>query len=168
MRWIYFISVFLHILSAITWIGGMLFLTLVVVPVTRAELFRPLSAKLLHFSGVRFRTIGWICLITLVLTGLLNLHFRGVHWADAWNPAFWRSYFGHILLIKISMVAIILIISALHDFWIGPGATEMMQQQNPPAKLKTFRRAASWIGRINLILALSVVFLAIQLVRGKP
>lgn len=168
MRWIYFISVFLHILSAVTWIGGMLFLSLIIVPVSRMELFRPISARFLHFSGVRFRTIGWICLITLVLTGLLNLHFRGIHWADAVNAAFWHSYFGRTLMLKIFMVVIILVISALHDFWIGPRATEMMQQENPPAKLQKFRRAASWIGRINLILALSVVFLAIQLVRGKP
>ena len=58
---LYHLSVFLHILSAIIWIGGMLFLALVVVPTTRGL---PPSERAALFGAVgrRFRRVGWICI----------------------------------------------------------------------------------------------------------
>ena len=51
---LYQLSVFLHILSAIVWIGGMLFLPLVVVPATRG-LPSAERAALFGVVGRRFR-----------------------------------------------------------------------------------------------------------------
>lgn len=168
VRWLYFLSVFIHILSAIIWLGGMLFLILIVVPVTRQEMFRALSTRLIHWTGVRFRTIGWICLLLLIITGSFNIFYRGYGWPDIWNGNLWKEYFGEILAIKLFLVGSILVLSALHDFYIGPRATELMQQNPDLKQAETFRKIASLIGRINLILGLVVVFLGIMLVRGWP
>lgn len=168
MRTLDLLSVWLHILAAMIWLGGMIFLVLVLVPVTRRPEYRGLAGSLIHWTGVRFRWVGWICLALLVLSGLLNLAARGVTWADAWSGQLWQTSFGRALGIKLILVAVILILSALHDFAIGPRATAAWQANPSSTETLRLRRQATWIGRINLLLALLVLVFAVILVRGWP
>lgn len=57
-------------------------------------------------------------------------------------------------------------ISALHDFVIGPKATNLRMKNPESVDAFRMRKLASWIGRINLLLALIVVMLGVILVRG--
>ena len=81
-------SVWLHILAAAAWLGGMVFLALVLVPVMRRSEYRQQASRLVHLTGVRFRTVGWICLGVLVATGFANLWYRGIGWAALSNAGF--------------------------------------------------------------------------------
>ena len=158
--------VWLHILAAAVWIGGMAFLALVVLPVVKREEYREHASRLIHLTGTRFRTIGWICLIVLVVTGFVNLAFRGIGWAVLVNAGFWQSPFGSVLGLKLLTVAVIVGLSAWHDFGVGPRATAAWQADPSSAEALRLRRAASWFGRLNLLLALAAVALAVALVRG--
>jgi putative copper resistance protein D len=168
MRTLYLLSVWLHILAAMIWLGGMIFLVLVLVPVTRRPEYRGLAGGLIHWTGVRFRWVGWICLALLALSGLVNLAARGVTWADAWSGQLWQTSVGRALGIKLILVAVILILSALHDFAIGPRATAIWQANPGSPEALRLRRQATWIARINLLLALLVLVFAVILVRGWP
>lgn len=96
--------------AAITWIGGMLFIALVLVPITRRLEDQTLGARLVRETGLRFRTVGWIALGMLVVTGLLNLWMHPVLLS---SPRFhW----------KLGLVILTLILSAFHDFVLGPRA----------------------------------------------
>ncbi len=137
VRWI-------HVLSAITWIGGMLFIALVLVPVTRKLQDPALRARLVQEVGVRFRTIGWIALGLMLLTGLGNLVYRPYllhaprfHW-------------------KLGLVLLALVVSAVHDFVLGPRAGQ--PGADPSARVR-----ASWVARINALLALAIVLLGLSL-----
>ncbi|HKJ44595.1 MAG TPA: DUF4149 domain-containing protein [Balneolales bacterium] len=163
---LYHISVFIHIISAMVWVGGILFMVLVIVPLLRKKDLKSSAATLVQKVGVQFRLVGWISLILLLITGIFNLGFRGYHWSDLWSGALWQGSFGHILAVKLLFVSLIYLISAVHDFYIGPKATELWQEDPASPKAKKLRKAASWIGRLNLIFALIVVFEAISLVRG--
>jgi putative copper resistance protein D len=163
----YFISVFFHIVSAMIWVGGLVFFVLVMVPLVRQEEYKGIAPGIVHWVGLRFRFWGWVCLSALVISGLFNLFVRGFGWADLLDGALWHGYFGETLAIKLIFAGIIFFLSAIHDFYIGPKATNLWQQDLQQESFR-FRRAASWIGRINLLLSLCVVFLAIMLVRGKP
>jgi len=144
----------------------MTFLVLVLVPVTREKAYKHISADLIEKTGIRFRWIGWICLILLIISGLLNLNFRGIDWNELIRSQFWKGYFGFTLGIKLMLVAFILILSALHDFIIGPKAIRLWQENPQSLQARRWRLRASWFGRINLLLALTALFLAIALVRG--
>src|SRR5262249_24988412 len=67
---------FLHVAAALTWVGGMLFVALVLVPVTRRLEDAMLRRHLMHEAGLRFRTVGWIAMGVLVATGLVNVWQR--------------------------------------------------------------------------------------------
>lgn len=162
----YLFSIWLHILAAAVWIGGMVFIALIVVPVIRQQEFRGSASSLIHATGVRFRWVGWTCLILLLLTGAVNLVYRGMEWAHLWSGQFWQLPFGTILGTKALLVLVILFLSVLHDFNIGPRATALWQTNPASPEAVRLRRQASWIGRVNLLLALLVVALGIMLARG--
>jgi len=135
----------LHVVAAITWIGGMLFVALVLVPVTRRE-DPALRARLFHAVGVRFRTIGWIALGLLVATGLGNL------WL---HPYLLRLPRLHL---KLGLVALALTLAVVHDFVLGPRAGK-------PGAAPSVRVLASWVARINVLVVLVIVFLGLGLLR---
>ncbi|MBI4635778.1 MAG: DUF4149 domain-containing protein [Candidatus Rokubacteria bacterium] len=135
---------FVHVLAAITWIGGMLFVALVLVPVTRRLEDAALRARLVHAIGVRFRAVGWIALGLLVVTGLANLWYRP-YLLEA--PRFhW----------KLGLVLLALVLSALHDFVLGPRA-------GAPGADPSIRVRASWVARINVLVVLVIVLLGLAL-----
>lgn len=163
---VYLFSVWLHIFSAAVWIGGMVFLAAVLVPVTRRPEYRGVAASLFHLTGLRFRWVGWVCIALLLLTGTFNLFFRGFGWADLWSGRLWEGSFGHALAIKLLFVMVISLLSVLHDFLIGPRATRLWQANPGSTDAQRLRRQASLIGRANLLLALATVALGTLLVRG--
>lgn len=165
MSWFYLFSVWLHILAASVWVGGMLFLAVVVLPVARRKEFRDVSTALLGHVGYQFRLVGWVTLGLLVGTGLINLGYRGFGWAHLADGSLWAGHFGGALAIKLALVVAALTISAVHDFWLGPSATRRMEAAPDQPGTARLRAAASWFGRINLLLALAIVYYAVKMVR---
>lgn len=165
MHLAYLISVWLHILAATVWIGGMFFLVLVVVPWMRRGK-RAEGAAFLREIGGRFRNVGWTCFGIALATGAFNLSIRGVRWADFGRVEWLRSPFGHIVMMKLGVFALVLVVSAIHDFWIGPRATRELERTPHSAGAERLRRWASWIGRTNALLALILVAFGVVLVRG--
>jgi putative copper resistance protein D len=164
MHTLYLISVILHIVSAIVWVGGMLFMTMVLVPAIRQPGLREHAVRLIKESGRRFKRVGWACLITLVVTGFTNLYLKGYGQAMQ-TGEFWTSPFGLILAHKIALVVLIIILAIVHDIWVGPRAVVQMEAAPDQDATQRLRKRASWMGRINLLLSLIVVILAIILVR---
>ncbi len=164
----YHLSVFLHILAAVVWVGGMLFLALVGIPVLRGLPERP-RAELVSRMGERFRPVAWLCIVLLVLTGIFNLAYRGVSWESVATGHLWRSPFGQVLAWKLGFVLVLVALSAVHDFHFGPLSTRLVRSAEPdPRTSSILRRRAAWIGRLNTLLALAVLALAVMLVRGLP
>lgn len=165
---LYILSVWIHILAAALWVGGMLFLALVLIPALRRWDQRGVAATLVHHVGVRFRWLGWLSLLLLVLTGSINVAMRGFGWSDLVSSLFWRSMFGQILGVKLLLVALTFLLSAIHDFLIGPRATRLGRQDPDSPQARKFRRQAAWMGRLNLLIGLLIVALGVMLVRGWP
>lgn len=165
---LYLLSVAIHLLAAMIWVGGMAFLVLVLVPSLRQGVTPLQRAALVQATGRRFRTVGWCCLGLLVLTGLTNLWARGMTVAVLGDAAFWSTPFGSLLAWKVSVVALIVSLSGVHDFLLGPRATRLLQEQPGEPETEAARRLATRLGRLNFLLSLIAVLLAVMLVRGRP
>jgi copper resistance protein D len=164
---VYLLSVWLHILAAVTWIGGMIFLVLVVVPSLRKG-DRAVATKLLGESGKRFRTVGWTCFAIVLVTGTFNLWARGVRFPNFVDHVWLTSPFGRAVVIKLSIFALVLALSAVHDFSIGPRAVAELDRDPNSQVSAALRRRASIMGRVNALLALALVAMGVIIVRGWP
>lgn len=161
----YFVAVTLHVLAALFWLGGMFFLGVVGAPVLRHVEPPALRQKLFHDLGHRFRDSGWVAIGVLVVSGIFVLHYRGVlHWSGALgSAAFWGTTFGRTLAIKLAAVTTMIAVSAVHDFVLGPAASRVAP--GTPGSLALRRRAAG-LARINALVGLVVVIVAVRLARG--
>ena len=168
MHTLYLLSVWLHVLAATIWIGGMFFLVLVVVPWLRSGGDRARAGAFLRETGERFRTVGWACFALLLITGAFNLWVRGVRLADFGRAAWLSSPLGTVVVAKLAAFALVLVVSAVHDFAIGPRATAALQADARSQQAERLRRWASLLGRINALLALVLLALAVMIVRGAP
>lgn len=162
----YVLCVWLHILAATVWIGGMVFFATVIVPVLRRPEVSRGSAPLLRLIGARFRVVGWIALATLVVTGILNLRFRGIDWPVLSDSRFWATGFGRTLARKLGLVLLVTIAARAHDVMIGRRAIEALERAPDSSEAKRTCRWASWLGRLALLLSLAILFFAVALVRG--
>ena len=167
MRLLYLISVWLHILVATVWVGGLFFLVLVVVPWLRSGNATDAGA-FLRETGERFRFVGWICFATALVTGTFNLWMRGVRPSHLGDPSWWASPFGSATGLKLLVFLLVVAISAVHDFGVGPRAVEVMERDPDSPEAIRLRRQASLLGRLNGVLALGLLALGVVIVRGWP
>lgn len=117
-------------------------------------------------TGARFRAVGWVCFGVLLLTGTVNLWARGVRLEDFTSAAWRQSPLGSAVLWKLAVFSAVLLLSAVHDFHVGPAATAAIQLDPDGPGSERLRRQASWMGRVNAVLALLLVALAVVIVRG--
>jgi copper resistance protein D len=161
---LYYLSVTLHVLAALLWLGGMFFFALVGAPALRRVEPPSLRAELFRELGERFRSVGWIAIGVLVVTGVTNLYLGGMLVWELWSSAaFWSSPYGTSLAWKLTAVTLMVGLSALHDFVMGPAAAR--QVPGSPGALRA-RRGASWMGRANAVLGIILVVAAVRLARG--
>ena len=161
----YYANVVVHVLAAMLWLGGMFFFGIVGAPVLRSLEPAELRQQLFHQMGLRFRTVGWWAMGVLLITGVINLHYHGwLQWDGVLGTAtFWRTPPGHTLALKLVAVSTMLVVSAVHDFILGPLAGRVTAG-SPHAIL--VRRRAAILARINALVGLVVVGAAVRLARG--
>ena len=146
---------FLHIIAALFWVGGMLFLTLVIAPFLMT-LEPPKRSEIYQVVGKKFRFWGWVAIVMLLITGPINLSYLGVTASMLFDPAFHASPYGKAVMTKIALVILIVLSSLLHDFWLGPGARTN----------RKYSFYAMLFGRGNLIIALLIVIFAVIMRSG--
>ena len=168
----YQIAVFLHLLAAFTWIGGTLFLIMVLVPLTRQGDGPPgATAQLLEQAARKFRPVAWSAILVLVVSGL----FIATDHFDTSVKEFFEAdtRFVKVLQMKVGMVIIVVALSAVHDFVLGPRLSRKMEALRetggPPAPASDRdRKALVVLARVNLLLILVIVGMAVTLTRGSP
>lgn len=160
----YFINVTVHVFAALLWLGGMFFLAVVGAPVLRSVEPPELRALLFRRLGEQFRIVGWIAIAILLITGTLNLWFRGMLSLEVLGSGeYWSTRYGRSLAWKLGAVTAMLIVQAIHDFIVGPAASRVAP--GTPQALATRKRAAL-LARLSAVLGIIVVIAAVRLARG--
>ena len=108
---------FVHVLSAMVWVGGQLLLSLLVLPVLRRRLDAASRAPLTREVGVRFGvfTVA-IFLPVQIASGIALAAHRGLTQPDLAEPGYGRT-----LGEKVTLFAVVLLISAVHGMAVGRG-----------------------------------------------
>ena len=151
----------LHIFAAISWIGGMIFLSLVLAPIVKSRKAAPEFMALFRSAARRFRIVAWIAMGLLLTTGPMLLAHRGMALT---HPESWSFILG----LKLGLVLVLLALTLLHDLLLGP---KVSHAATIPASSRTpwehtVVQTARLLPRLSLLVALVVVFAAVMLARS--
>lgn len=162
--WWYWVNVTTHVFAALFWLGGMFFLAAVGAPVLRKVEDPRLRRDLFAELGSRFRKVGWVALVVLLVTGTLNLWFRGLLSLEVLGDgSFWGSRYGVALAWKLGAVAVMLTVQLVHDFVLGPASSRATPGSPEAARL---RRWAALSARLTAAVGVILVVAAVRLARG--
>ena len=157
----YSMLIILHILAAVSWVGGMIFLSLVLAPLVRSRKAVPEFMALFRSAALRFRPVVWVAIAVLLTTGPMLLLRRGI---DVMMPTSWPE----IVTLKLTLVGLLVFLSLLHDLVLGPRVSRVSaipESQRATGEQVVFK-TARWLPRLSLLLALAVVVTAALLARS--
>jgi putative copper export protein len=115
----YLVLVWLHVVAATAWIGGMVFVGAILVPLARPLPPRD-RAALLERVGVRFSLVAWVCIGLLLVSGPWLLLLRGRLELLIRPSALIGVAVGQVLLAKLGLIFCMVLLSLIHDSGWGP------------------------------------------------
>jgi len=169
MPWLFWaLMLWLHLLAAITWIGGLVFQVLVVFPtLARAA---PSAARLRFALSLeaRFRVLVWPAIGLVLFTGLVNL--MHVWYATVVTAVSVSPTFILVLSIKLSLVVGMVVLQAVLQLLVQPRRIAVLRAwpagaPDMPLSLHQWQRLALLLYSTLVGLAAGVVVCAV-LLRG--
>ncbi len=152
----------LHIIAAVIWIGGNLMMAMVVVPYFKRSVTPVERIQILSQIGTRFEPIVWGCVLVLFFSGLVNIFLSFP------NLAGLADVFLRTLLIKLLFFVILIVLTAIHSFVIGPRISQAVDAleagtEELPQHIEKMRHwmtvVSSLIGVFSLLILLAAVAL---------
>lgn len=156
----------LHLLAAVIWIGGLFFQLLVVRPtLNRAATVREQVRLGLSLEG-RFRAVMWPAVGVVLLTGLYNV--MNLLMATAQAGVSLPTAFVRILGTKLLLVVLMIGLQVVQQLILRPRRIAGLQAVQPeaavlPASLVTLQGLSQVLYLLSVILAVAVVLLALLL-----
>jgi copper resistance protein D len=157
----YIILVWTHLIAATFWIGGMLFLSLVAVPLMRQDSDPPTAQRGFISLARRFRTLVWSALFILVVTGSVLL-------GNVINFRAPLSSWPSVVLVKLILVLLLAMVSFSHDRIMAQKVRTLKSKaaSELSAGEKFLLRLSPLLGRLTLLLGLGVLLSAVIMVRS--
>lgn len=158
--------VWLHLLGVVIWIGGVVFLALVVSPaLTRAVSVREHLRLELNVEG-RFRVVMWPVVGVVLFTGLCNV--INILYATSLSGGSIPPAFARLLALKIGIVVVMIILQAIDQLVVRPKRIAGLNTLAPeviafPPVLLKWQRLSQRIGVAIMVLAVAVVWLGVTL-----
>ena len=164
----YFLSVWLHILAAAVWVGGLIYTAAVAVPFALTYEASE-RQRILRGLARRFRWIGWGSIGVLIITGIGNLilrltpvKFSQILNGDLFNPDKVEQLLAIWLPWKFMLVILMIGLMAFHDVTSLQAAKKFEGSPDSAPGNKMGSRAAA----LATLLAIAVLYVSVRLVRG--
>ena len=155
----------LHVTAAVAWIGGNLILAMVIVPYFKKSVAPVERIRILTRIGKRFEPIVWGCVMVLFFTGLFNV-FGAIGGDIEAIKLFMRT-----LGIKLILFFILVILTVIHGFFMGPRLRKAVEALDPetqelPDEIDKMRRSMALVSSLMGIVSLLVLLAAVALRMG--
>ena len=162
-------AVAVHVVSAVVWLGGMLFLVMVMLPTARKAMRSEAPGaglEILKDAANRFLPVAWTAMILL---GLSGAYLAWEHW-DIRPGVFFSDSgrFMQILKVKTGLFMMVVLLSLIHDFWLGPKILEKLDAARAAGEVlpqSLGRKVVRMTAGVNLLAAMTILVLAVWLIR---
>ena len=151
------IILFIHVLSAIIFVGGSIFIWLILWPESYKLNDEKIRTRLLGFVGKKFALYTNISLILLIATGL-TMTYR---YLENFSLYF-TSTEGHILFIAEVLIIIMIVIMYGNNIYHGRLIVKL-NEQNKFDEIKKIRKKTHVFSFITMILMVIIVLLMVAL-----
>lgn len=157
------ISIWLHVLAVSLWVGPQVFLFAAAVPALRTIEDVRERARVMRTLVVRFGWIGWSAMGVIFVTGIWNLANAADTAPGIGNAGDLLSSdlrFTRIFWEKMSFVAVALILTAVHTFWVGPRQLQLMEDaEADEAAISRTRRLSMITSGIALLASIAAIYM---------
>jgi len=147
-----YVVIWLHLIAAAALIGGLIFFNLILKPGMEGKNSEIEKKELLPKIGRRFRTVTWICLITLILTGSYNMLYEG-------GSARIETTWGVILMLKLFLFAVTFGLILIHDFVLDPFSSPT-RASDKSSRQSSGTGRATYLQHTILLLSLAILLIA--------
>ena len=153
-----YVVTWIHLLAAIAFIGGWMFVQMVVRPSlldTKAKIPSQEALSMANKLGQRFKTVGWVSLLVLIFTGASQL-------LDESGSARIETSWGLIMMLKLFVFAIVVGLIFVHDLILDPYSVigNKTRGEYPPLFLAG---KVVWVQRSIMLLSFTVLGIAVYL-----
>ncbi|MCY3956074.1 MAG: DUF2269 family protein [Nitrospira sp.] len=152
-----YLITWIHLAAAIALIGGLIFSQFVLAPAARDTATDSRSREVVRRAGRRFRTVAWVSLIILILTGAYQM-------LNESGSARIETAWGVVLMLKLFLFAIAFGLLLIHDFIIDPYAPSS-QDTSPSASSPTVPACADTLQKAAIVMTLAVLLVASYLAK---
>ena len=152
-----------HIKSAAIWVGGSLFIGVVFAPILK-KMSMPVEERiqLMVQVGRRFNKLALPALFILIATGMYQAHL-----VLQKSDILYETSYGHVLIIKMILVAALLVLYAVHVRIIRKDVEDkIIAKEMPQEQLQKLRKKIIILGEVTVVLSIIILFLAAVLNAG--
>ncbi len=153
----------IHLVSAAIWVGGSIFLGIVLAPLLKTMYAsHEERIQLMIRVGRRFNKIAVPSLLVLIATGVYNS--RNI----LGDPELLlSSSYGMYVMIKIILVILLIAVFLVHVLMIRRDVEDrIMAGEMPPAQLQGLRRKIIVLGEATVVISVAILFFAAALDSG--
>lgn len=147
-----YLITWIHLTAAIVLIGGLMFSQFVLTPVARNVPPDSKAGEVVRLAGRRFRTIAWVSLIVLILTGAYQM-------LNESGSARIETTWGVVLMLKLFLFVIAFGLLLIHDFILDPHAPSS-QDALPSTPSPTVPARAAILQKAVIAMTLAVLLVA--------
>jgi len=152
----------IHLLSASIWVGGSIFIGIVLVPMLKTLANGAAERTILMIKiGRRFNRIALPALIVLVATGV----YKAQLFLASPNTLLDSNY-GIVLVIKIIVVASMIVLFGIHVKISGSGNEQLLANNSSDSNIMKLRTRIIWLGRIIVGQSIAILLFAAILETG--
>ncbi|GER80266.1 MAG: hypothetical protein DYG87_09635 [Anaerolineae bacterium CFX3] len=154
--WALTLVYWLHMLATVTWIGGIVSISILVLPAARKSLSPAEQLAFIESMQKRLEPLAWFSLGLLIVTGLFQLsansHYNGFFDVSTqWSLA---------ILVKHGLVAVMVVVSAVQTWEVLPAIRRTMMRRGKGAseeEIVQLQKREERLLRMNFVLSILIL-----------
>jgi len=152
------ITPWIHIVAVAVWLGPQFFMFLVTVPAVRVIEDPEVRLRVMRVIVTRFGWLAWAAMAVIVLSGVSNLFQEADEFGHIWDTEY--RYF-QIFSTKMVLVGLMVILTALHTFVIGPKQLRLLEEmRSDSTEAAGLRRVSIIVSSLTLLVSIAAVYAA--------